>query len=159
MVARIADAFLPLHRSSGGISGFVTIQGDPFEETKAQAIIDEGIENRRISENIMVKIPVTEPGIDAIRYFVEHNIPTMATEVMGLSQAVSICEAYKSAARVSGPSPTFFVTHITGILDDYFRAYVAEHHLAISPEAMKFAAWPSPKRNTPCSRSAAIRAP
>ena len=139
MVARVADAFLPLYRASGGSSGFVTIQGDPFEETKAQAIIDEGIENRRISENIMVKIPVTEPGIEAIRYFVENNIPTMATEVMGLSQAVSICEAYKSAARASGPSPAFFVTHITGILDDYFRAYVAEHHLDISPEAMKFA--------------------
>lgn len=139
MVARIADAFLPLFRATGGKAGFVTIQGDPFEETKAQAIIDEGVENRLLSENIMVKIPVTEPGIDAIRYFVERDIPTMATEVMGLSQAVSICEAYRDASRASGHAPAFYVTHITGILDDFFRAYVAERRIDISPEAMKFA--------------------
>ena len=139
MVARLAEAFMPLYRASGGKSGFVTIQGDPFQETDARAIIDEGVENRRISANIMVKIPVTEPGIEAIRYFVEKDIPTMATEVMGLAQAVSICEAYKAAAADSGHAPLFYVTHITGILDDHFHACAAEKGLDISPGAMKSA--------------------
>jgi transaldolase len=139
IVARIADAFLPIYRESGGKAGFVTIQGDPFEETKAQAIIDEGIENRKLSENIMVKIPVTESGITAIQYFVRHDIPTMATEIMGLSQAVSICEAYRDAATASGCSPIFYITHITGILDDFFKSCVATNHIAVSAEALRFA--------------------
>jgi len=139
MVGRLADLFFPLYKSSGGTAGFVTIQGDPFKETSAEAVIQEGIENRKISENIMVKVPVTESGIKAIQYFVRHDIPIMATEVMGISQAVSICEAYKAASASSGKTPVFYVTHITGILDDYFKAYVAERGISISPEALRWA--------------------
>jgi transaldolase len=139
MVGRVAKIFLPLFEASGRTQGFVTIQGDPFEETKTRKIIEEGMENRAISENIMVKIPVTEPGIEAIGYFVERDVPTMATEVMSLSQAVSICEAYRRASRASGHSPAFFVTHITGILDDYFGNCIAARKIDISPEARKFA--------------------
>ena len=139
MVARIADQFMPLYRASGGAAGFVTIQGDPFEETSAKAIIEEGVENRNLSENIMIKIPVTEPGIEAIAYFVEHDIPTLATEVMGLSQAVSICEAYTAVSAASGKRPLFYITHITGILDDYFKAYVAKKGIKVSPEALRWA--------------------
>ncbi|HEY9053661.1 MAG TPA: transaldolase family protein [Rectinemataceae bacterium] len=146
MVARIADAFLPLYRSSGGKAGYVTIQGDPFRETDAKAIIDEGMENRALSENIMVKIPVTEPGIEAISYFVSRDVPTMATEVMGISQAISICEAYKKASASSGKSPLFYVTHITGILDDFFKAYVASKGISVSPQALKWAGLAVAKR-------------
>lgn len=146
MVARIADEFLPLYRESGGKAGFVTIQGDPFRETEAADIIAEGLENRSLSENIMVKIPVTEPGIEAIRFFVEQNIPSMATEVMGISQAIAICEAYQAASTATGHAPAFYVTHITGILDDHFRATVTASRLDISPEAMKYAGLAVAKR-------------
>lgn len=146
MVARLSDVFLPLFEASKGKQGFVTIQGDPFEETIAQKIIDEGIENRKIGPNIMVKIPVTEPGIEAISYFVDRDMGTMATEVMGLSQAIAICEAYEKASKSSGRKPPFFVTHITGILDDYFKQAIAAAKLDISAEAVKFAGLSIAKR-------------
>jgi len=139
MVGRLSDEFMPLYRASKGKGGFVTIQGDPYEETVATKIIEEGMANRKIGENVIIKIPVTESGIAAIEYFVEADIPTMATEVMGLSQAVSICEAYKTASAASGHAPVFYVTHITGILDDFFKKVVSEKGLAISPEALKYA--------------------
>jgi transaldolase len=124
MVARLSDLFMPLYRASGGRAGLVTIQGDPCVETDAGKIIEEGIENRKLGANIVIKIPVTEPGIEAIRFFVERDIPTMATEVMSLAQTVSICEAYQAASKSSGNSPLFYVTHITGILDDHFGQLV-----------------------------------
>lgn len=139
MVARLADLFLPMYHETAGTAGFVTIQGDPFVETSAEGIIQEGLENRALAENIMVKIPVTVPGIEAIRRFVELDIPTMATEVMGVSQAISICEAYREASRRSGREPPFYVTHITGILDDHFKAHAAALGVRVSPEAMRFA--------------------
>lgn len=139
MVARLSDLFLPLFESSNGKAGFVTIQGDPFEETVAQRIVDEGVENRKIGPNIMVKIPVTESGIEAIRYFVDHDAATMATEVMGLSQAIAICEAYKAASTASGRRPVFYVTHITGILDDHFKRVIQAGNIAL-PEEMRKAA-------------------
>ena len=139
MVSRLSELFLPLYNESEGKQGFVTIQGDPFYEDESRNIIHDGIENRKINNNIAVKIPVTIPGIEAIRYFVEQNIPTMATEIMGLSQAVSICEAYKEASANSGKKPPFYVTHITGILDDHFKRIVAEHSIDLSPDALRFA--------------------
>ena len=146
MVARISDLFLPLFEDSKGAAGFVTIQGDPFGETAAQNIIDEGVKNRKIGENIVVKIPVTLPGIEAISYFVDSDVPTMATEVMGLSQAIAICEAYGKAAKASGHAPAFYVTHITGILDDHFKRVVAAGNIDISAEAMKYAGLSIAKR-------------
>lgn len=119
----------------------VTIQGDPFAETDTSLIVKEGLENHEIAENICIKIPVTEwGGIEAISTMVEHNIPTMATEVMSLSQTISICEAYQKVSQKSGNTPPpFYVTHITGILDDHFKRVIKEQKLSIDEELTKYA--------------------
>lgn len=139
MVARLADVFLPLYEKSEGKVGLVTIQGDPFAETDTDLIIEEGLVNHTISKNICIKIPVTKWGIEAISAMVERNIPTMATEVMGLSQAVSICEAYQKASEESGFTPPFYVTHITGILDDHFKRVIKEQNLSIDDRLVRYA--------------------
>lgn len=139
MVARLADVFLPLYTRSGGKEGLVTIQGDPFAETDTSLIIEEGLENRKIGENVCIKIPVTTWGIEAISAMVERDIPTMATEVMGLSQAVSICEEYQRVSRKSGKTPPFFVTHITGILDDHFKRVIKANNLKLDEKLVKYA--------------------
>ncbi len=139
MVARLSDIFMPMYEASNGTKGFVTIQGDPFEETDADAIIADGIESRKLGDNIAVKIPVTSPGIKAIATMVERDIPTMATEVMAISQAISIAEAYQAASENSGHTPPFYLTHITGILDDHFKRVIQEENIDISDEAVKWA--------------------
>ena len=139
MVSRLSEVFMPLFRQSEGKLGLVTIQCDPYHEEDADFIINDGVSSRKIGANITVKIPVTAPGIKAIKTLVEKNVPTMATEIMAVAQAVSICEAYQEASKQSGNIPPFFVTHITGILDDHFKRVVAGKTLGISPEAMKFA--------------------
>jgi len=146
MVGRLSDVFLPLYESSLGKQGYVTIQGDPSLETVEAKIIEEGVQNRKIGENVMIKIPVTLPGIGAVEYFVRNDIPTMATEVMGLPQTVSICEAYRKESLASGNTPLFYVTHITGILDDFFNNTVRDRGLKISPEALRYAGLAVAKR-------------
>ncbi len=146
MVSHLSDMFMPLYKESEGKLGLVTIQCDPYQEEDASFIIKDGIESRKIGPNITVKIPVTLPGIAAISTLVEQNIPTMATEVMGLSQAVSICEAYKKTSQKTKNTPPFFVTHITGILDDHFKRVVADEGLDLSVEAMKYAGLTVAKR-------------
>ncbi|NCC63083.1 MAG: hypothetical protein EOM15_00305 [Spirochaetia bacterium] len=139
MVARLAELFTPLYERSGGKEGLVTIQGDPFAETDTDLIIEEGLDNYKIAKNICIKIPVTTWGIEAISAMVEKNIPTMATEVMGLSQAVSICEAYQKASEESGFTPPFYVTHITGILDDHFKRVIKQQNLQIDEKLVGYA--------------------
>ncbi len=65
-------------------------------------------------------------------------MPIMATEVMALSRALAICEAYKSASAQSGKTPPFYVTHITGILGDHLRQVVAAKGIKLSAEAAKY---------------------
>ncbi|MBN2859026.1 MAG: hypothetical protein JXK93_02035, partial [Sphaerochaetaceae bacterium] len=146
MVSRLSDLFLPMYQASEGRYGYVTIQSDPHREEDASFIVTDGLENRKIGENIMVKIPVTSPGIEAISTLVEKNIPTMATEIMGISQVISIAEAYQRASARTGHTPLFFFTHITGILDDHFKRIISEKHLDISEDAVKWAGLSIAKR-------------
>ena len=139
MVSRLSDLFSPMYESSEGARGFVTIQSNPYKEEDSSAIINDGLENRKIGDNIMVKIPVTKYGIKAIESLVKKNVPTMATEVMSLSQAISIAEAYTQASHHSKMTPPFFITHITGILDDHFKRVIKNEHIDISDEAVRWA--------------------
>ncbi len=139
MVSRLSDLFMPMWESSEGTKGFVTIQSNPYKEEDASAIIHDGVENRKIGDNIMVKIPVTAYGIEAIKTLAKEGVPTMATEVMSLSQAVSIAEAYSQATQLSENKPPFFLTHITGILDDHFKRVIKNERIEISDEAVRWA--------------------
>jgi transaldolase len=136
LVKGISDLFMPLYEASGGERGFVTIQSDPLEEENPDFIIREGRAARRIAPNIMVKIPVTPAGISAMKTLIKENCPVMATEVMALSQALRICEVYREVSEESGCRPVFYVTHITGILDDYFQGVVRQRGLKIAPEIL-----------------------
>jgi transaldolase len=136
LVKGLSDLFMPLYETSGGKEGFVTIQSDPLEEGDSDFIIREGRAARRIAPNIMVKIPVTGAGIGALKTLIKENCPVMATEVMALSQALHVCGAYREVSEESGFAPPLYVTHITGILDDYFQGVVRQRDLKIPPEIL-----------------------
>ncbi len=136
-VARLSSLFMPLYTSSENTKGFVTIQGNPFTEDEEENIFSEGLEARKINPNIMVKIPVTLPGIGALKKLINMNIPVMATEIMGVSQMISICESYQNISSAAGRTPPFYVTHITGILDDYFKQENGILSDPVSPMVLK----------------------
>ena len=120
-VQRVMRAFLPRFRSSDGTEGFVTMQYDPRVDEDTDAIIDSLQTNRTLGANYMAKIPVIKGAIKAIEYCVEQNIPVCATEVFAVAQARAMCERYERAAARTGNRPPFFVTHITGIFDEYLK--------------------------------------
>lgn len=121
-VSRLAERFRPVHEESGGKAGWVSIQISPFREDGADAIVADALENRKLSPNIIPKIPVTVPGLAAIGQLLEENIPVLATEVMGISQAVAACELYRRVAAERKIDAAYYVTHISGIFDDYLKA-------------------------------------
>jgi len=60
----------------------------------------------------------------------------IATEVMGISQAICICEMYKSVSTKCGKYPPFYVTHITGIFDEHLQNVVKKDNIDISPDIL-----------------------
>ena len=136
MVKPVADKFMPLWEQSGGMHGWVSIQGDPFADDNAQDIIDQALANREVSPNICCKIPLTEPGLEAIEHLIPLNVPMNSTEIFGVAQMVALAETYENVARKSGQYPMMYMSHIAGIYDDYLRNYVEENDVQISPDAL-----------------------
>jgi transaldolase len=134
--ARIMRMFLPCFEKSGGTQGFVTIQDDPRSDDDAEHIVDVTMRCRKLGKNFMTKIPVIASGAAAIEELVARNIPICATEIFAVSQAIHICEVYQRAAERSGSHPPFFVTHITGIFDQYMTETVKAERISIAPEIL-----------------------
>ncbi len=134
--ARILQMFRPLYDRSGGTMGFVTIQDDPRCDDDADHIVDMTRRCRALGPNFMTKIPVIASGVAAIEELVARNIPICATEVFAVAQAVHMCEVYERAARRSGHAPPFYLTHITGIFDQYMADVVKAEKIAIAPEVL-----------------------
>ena len=136
MVKPVADKFMPLYEQSDGMHGWVSIQGDPLADDNAQDIIDQAVDNRKVSPNICCKIPLTEPGLEAIEQLIPQNVPINSTEIFGVSQMVALGETYEKVARESGQYPMIYMSHIAGIYDDYLGNYVKENDVQISPDVL-----------------------
>lgn len=136
LVGPIADRFMPIHTQSSGERGYVSIQGDPIHDEDPEVIIHEALENRKVAPNICCKIPTTKSGLAAMEHLVGHDVPMNATEVFGISQAISLCETYMKACKRTGKHPKLYISHIAGIYDDYLRNVVQEEHIDISPDVL-----------------------
>ncbi len=137
IVARVIDMFMPLYKESGGEMGFVTIQDDPRDDDNGDATIKSVLRNReKLGKNCMAKIPVIPGSLKALGLCVEKNIPICATEVFSISQAIHMCEIHKTAVKRTGNHPPFYLTHITGIFDEYLKKTVDREGIEISPEIL-----------------------
>ena len=133
---RVMEAMLPLYEESRGQCGFVTMQDDPRKDEQTEAVIEAAKRNRKLSKNFMAKIPVIKGGVEALKWCVAENIPICATEVFSISQAVYMCELYEQAVNATGNQPPFFVTHITGIFDEYLKKTAKREGIEISAEVL-----------------------
>ncbi|ORC32716.1 hypothetical protein B4O97_15580 [Marispirochaeta aestuarii] len=135
LVAAVAQKFLPLWEKSNGKYGYVSIQGNPFKED-VENILRNARFNREAGLNIMAKVPVTEDGLKAIEILLSEGIPVNATEVMGVRQALDVCDIYDRVAAGGRTMPSVYFSHITGIFDEYLQNHVSENSIQISPDTL-----------------------
>ena len=133
LVGTIASIFRPLYESSEGRLGYVSIQGDPFDES-FEAIMRMARDNRAKGSNIMIKIPVTMDGLKAVRQCIREGMPVNATEVMSLRQAMDLCDVYDDAIKGMKNPPRVYLSHIAGIFDEYLADATAKAGLDISTD-------------------------
>ena len=135
LVKKISEIFMPLYLESNGKQGFVSIQGDPFNED-LDSLLKYARFNREANKNIMAKIPVTKEGLEAIEILVSERVPINATEVMAVKQALDVCEIYQRVTKgLKNPAPLFF-SHITGIYDEYLSKIVEKNKIDISDDIL-----------------------
>ena len=136
LIKPISDRFMPLYHQDPSRYGYVSIQGDPIDDENVAGIIRQARENRAVAKNICCKIPATQAGLEAMEVLIEENTPINATEIFGVAQMLSLCETYEKVSKKSGNRPPLFMSHIAGIYDDYFKAYVEREKVDIAPDVL-----------------------
>jgi transaldolase len=135
LVKKICQCFLPMHMASGGKQGWVSIQGNPFKEDK-KSIIDYAHLHRAAAPNVIVKIPVTKSGLEAMRSLIAEGVPILGTEVMSIDQAVSICELYKEVSFGMENPPAMYLAHIAGIFDEHLQVWAKSENIDIDKDSL-----------------------
>lgn len=136
LVKVIAEKFMPVYEATPGENGYVSIQGDPVHEDDPQVVIREARKNHAVAKNICCKIPTTESGLTAMETLVAEDIPINATEVFAVQQAIDLCELYEKVSKASGKRPKFYISHITGIYDEYLKEVVERDGIDISADIL-----------------------
>ena len=93
---RGADLFLEVHRNTGGVDGWVSLEVSPLlvhstEETTAAA--DE-LHRRANRDNLFVKIPGTVDGLPSIEASIFAGIPINVTLLFSTEQYLAASDAY-----------------------------------------------------------------
>lgn len=125
-----ADVLRPVYNRTDGQDGFVSIEVAPDLASDTKATVNEG---RRLFKmvnrpNLMVKVPATEAGIDAIRQLISDGINVNVTLIFSLERYAAVQEAYIQGLeeRVKQGKPidsvasvaSFFVSRVDANIDD-----------------------------------------
>lgn len=91
-----AALYMPLFEKSGFKKGYVSAQVDPRLVTDIKKMLQQALELKELSENIMVKAPGSHEGIYLTEILTSLGIPTNETLVFHIPQVVAVAEAVKA---------------------------------------------------------------
>ncbi len=124
-IQKAADILKPLYEKND--DGYVSIEVDPYLCNDALATIEEG---KRLfktidRENVMIKVPATTAGYEAMKELVSVGIPVNATLIFSASQAISCAQAFKEGLAKSTKKAdtviSIFVSRIDRALDTILK--------------------------------------
>lgn len=96
-IKRAADLFRPLFNEEvKGADGYVSLEVSPRLALDTQSTIAQALRlwKEVDRENVMIKIPGTEEGLEAIRYCIEQGININVTLLFGIERYEAVTEAY-----------------------------------------------------------------
>jgi transaldolase len=123
-VTAAADILGRVHNESGGNDGFVSLELDPALAYDAPASVHAAARLRaRIDRpNVLIKIPATAPGVEAIRAATAAGISINVTLIFSLKRYAEVIDAYLSGLETlaeAGGDPadvhsvaSFFVSRV-----------------------------------------------
>ena len=95
-VRRAARQLAPVHASSGGSDGLVSLQVTPDVAYDAAATVAQARElwRRLDAPNVMIKVPATEPGVEAIEELIAAGVNVNVTLLFAVDRYRQVIEAY-----------------------------------------------------------------
>ena len=152
-IRRACDLMQPVYEKTGGIDGMVSLEVSPDIAHDSNKTVAEALDlYRRVArENLMIKIPATLAGIDAIRRLTAEGVNINATLIFSPERYRQTLEAYIDGLkeRVAGGQSidllrsvaSFFVSRVDSKIDSLLadehadlrgRAAIANAQMAYS---------------------------
>jgi transaldolase len=129
----------PIFHATNGVNGRVSIQTDPRFHRDAVALVEQAVHFSGLAPNIIVKIPATQIGIEAMEEATFRGVSINATVSFSVAQAIAVAEAiergFDRRAAVGLPTSDFgsVCTIMAGRLDDWLKASAAKSRILIEP--------------------------
>jgi transaldolase len=95
-ITRAADLFLPVHKKTNGVDGWVSLEVSPllaYDTAKTIAAARE-LHARAARPNVLIKIPGTREGLPAIEEAIFAGVPVNVTLLFSREHYVAAAEAY-----------------------------------------------------------------
>lgn len=146
-VAEACDVFADVYANSGGYDGRVSIEVAPTLAMETQATIDQAgqLHEMVAKENVLIKIPATEPGLPAIRAAIAQGISVNVTLIFSIERYEAVMDAYLSGledALGAGKDlsqihsvASFFVSRVDSEIDKQLDAIGSDEALALRGKA------------------------
>jgi transaldolase len=145
MAVRGAATLAPIHESSGGRKGWLSVQTNPANYPDRDRMVEQSVRFSGLAKNIQVKFPATAAGVAAMEEATARGVNINATVCFTVPQAIAVAEAVERGLdrlEKSGGDPTRLtpvVTIMIGRLDDWMKAVVARDGLSVDPAALDWA--------------------
>ena len=141
-----AAALLTLaFEQSRGRNGRLSIQTDPRHYRNAAALVDQAVRFAALAANMIVKIPATRAGIEAIEECTARGISINATVSFSVPQAIAVAEAVErglqrresSGHDIASMGPV--CTIMVGRIDDWLKVVMEKSGITTDPGHLEWA--------------------
>jgi transaldolase len=145
MSRNAAASLLPTFEHDKGRNGRLSIQTNPRFYRSYQAILDQAEHFSALAPNMIVKIPVTAAGVEAIEQATYRGVTINATASFTLPQAIAVAEAVerglqrreKEQKDISQMGPV--CTLMVGRLDDWLKVVAEKEGIIADPWVFEWA--------------------
>ncbi len=145
MSMKAAVLLKPIFDREKGKNGRLSIQTDPRFYRDAKRIVLQAVHFSELAPNIIVKIPVTKAGVEAIEEATYRGISINATVSFTVPQAIAVAEAVerglvrreKEGNDISTMGPVCSL--MVGRLDDWLKAVAEKENIIANPEVLDWA--------------------
>jgi transaldolase len=142
---RAAKLLEPIFKEQAGRNGRLSIQTDPRLYRNPDAIVQQAVAFNKLASNMIVKIPATRAGIQAIEEATYLGISINATVSFTLPQCIAVAEAVEKGLRrrekegqdIASMGPV--CTIMVGRLDDWLKVLMEREGISIEPGHLDWA--------------------
>jgi transaldolase len=95
-LCRACDLFLPIHRRTGGVDGWVSLEVSPLLANDTQSTVEAAValHARAGRPNLFIKVPGTPEGLPAITELIARGVPINVTLLFDVAQYEATVLAY-----------------------------------------------------------------